>query len=71
MPMRQDVVLRPGEQPDPGGHVDPESKRLTPGGSGIPIEGGSVSFDGLAPHAPIDLGTSTLAFAPPRAPSDP
>ncbi len=64
---RQHVVLRPGEQPDPGGHVDPESKRLTLDGSGIPIEGGSVSFDGLSPHAALDLGTSNFGFAPLRA----
>ena len=61
---RQHVVLRPGEQPDPGGHVDPESQRLTLGGSVVPIEGGGVSFDGLSPHAALDLGTSDLGFAP-------
>jgi len=63
---RQDVVLRPGEQPDPGGHVDPECQRLTLGSSVVTIEGGSVSFDGLAPHAAFDHGTSNLGSTPRR-----
>src|SRR5450631_3759960 len=60
---RQDVVLRPGEQPNPGGYVDPESERLTLCSSLVPVEGGSVSFDSLSPHATLDLGASDLDSA--------
>ena len=63
----QDVVLRLGEQPGAGGDVDAERQGFTRCGGTAPVDGGGVSFDGLAPHAAFDLGPSDLGGASTRA----
>ena len=62
----QDVVLRLGEQPGAGGDVYSKRYGLTHCGGTAPVDGGGVSFDGLAPHTTFDLGPSDLAGASTR-----
>ena len=62
----QDVVLRLGEQPGAGGDVYSKRHGLTRCGGTAPVDGGGVSFDGLASHATLDLGPSDLGGASTR-----